>query len=237
MLENRTRAGRGALLALLGACGGAMAESPATPATAVTPPAPPALENFGRLPAMRQVRLSPNGKLVAMEEEQAGARKVTIFEVDGGKTRHTVAVDEANKIRSLVWADDETLLLNVSIKHSYYCNPNVLCATEWFRTLSVRIFIVVAATAARMNFSVPTETTVPVAASSEQISNCSTTSSCSTFSANPNVQCFSGNIITTNIRGGSGKSRRSYCSSSTTSITKKMNQPNHGSGIAKIMNQ
>jgi len=88
---------------------------------------------------MRQVRLSPNGKLVAMEEEQAGIRKITIFEVDGGKTRHTVDVDEANKIRSLVWADDDTLLLNVSIKHSYYCNPNVLCATEMYRTLAVRM--------------------------------------------------------------------------------------------------
>ena len=100
MLANRTRAGRGALLMLLGVCSGALAESPAPPATAppaAALPAPPALEIFGRLPAMRQVRLSPNGKLVAMEEEQAGIRKITIFEVDGGKTRHTVAVDEANK--------------------------------------------------------------------------------------------------------------------------------------------
>ncbi len=141
MLVTAKRAGGGALLVLLGYCCGTSAEStaPAAVAAAAAPPAPPALEIFGRLPAMRQVRMSPNGKLVAMEEEQAGVRKITIFEVDGGKTRHTVAVDEANKIRGLVWADDDTLLLNVSIKHSSYCNPNVLCATEWFRTLSVRM--------------------------------------------------------------------------------------------------
>ncbi|MBK7902233.1 MAG: S9 family peptidase [Proteobacteria bacterium] len=134
-----TRAGCGALLVLL-ACGGrANAESAAPTANAAVPPAPPALEIFGRLPAMREVRLSPNGKLVAMEEEQAGVRKVTIFDVDGGKTRHQVAVDEANRVVSLAWADDETLLLNVSIKHSYTCNPNVLCATVLFRTLAVRM--------------------------------------------------------------------------------------------------
>ncbi len=88
---------------------------------------------------MRLVTLSPNGKLLAMEEDRAGTRQVTIFEADGGKTRHTVAIDPANKLRRLVWADDETLLLDVSIKHSTYCNPNVLCVNEWFRTLSVRM--------------------------------------------------------------------------------------------------
>ena len=129
MFANVTRAGCGALLVLL-ACGGrANVEAAAPAASAALPPAPPALEVFGRLPAMRHVRLSPNGKLVAVEEEQAGVRKVTIFEVDGGKTRHQVAVDEANRVVSLAWADDETLLLNVSIKYSYTCNPNVLCAT------------------------------------------------------------------------------------------------------------
>ncbi len=137
MLASWTRAVPGALLVLLVVCGGAEAETSATSPAAV--PSPPALEIFGRLPAMRQVRLSPNGKLIAMEEDQAAARTITIFDVEGGKTRHTVAVEEANKIRSLVWADDETLLLNVSMKHSYYCNPNVLCATEWYRTLSVRM--------------------------------------------------------------------------------------------------
>ena len=30
-------------------------------------------------------------------------------------------------------------MLNVSIQHSSYCNPNVLCSYEWFRTLAVRM--------------------------------------------------------------------------------------------------
>jgi dipeptidyl aminopeptidase/acylaminoacyl peptidase len=83
--------------------------------------------------------MSPNGKLLAMEEDKGGTRQVTIFEADGGKTRHTVAIDKANKLRRLVWSDDETLLLDVSIMHSRYCAPNVLCNDEWFRTMSVRL--------------------------------------------------------------------------------------------------
>jgi dipeptidyl aminopeptidase/acylaminoacyl peptidase len=144
-LATATIARGSTLLVFLAYCCSTFAESapPIAAATATTtaaaPPAPPALEIFGQLPAARLVRLSPNGRLIAMEEDQGGVRKITVFEADGGKTRHSVAVDEANKIRSLVWADDETLLLNVSMKHSYYCNPNVLCATEFYRTLAVRM--------------------------------------------------------------------------------------------------
>ena len=128
------RAVGGALL-LLGSCQAAWADAPA----AAIRPAPPPLEAFGRLPVARLVTLSPNGKLLAMEEDRGTSRQVTIFEADGGKTRHTVAVDDANKLRSLRWADDETLLLNVSIEHAQYCNPNTLCSYEWFRTLAVRM--------------------------------------------------------------------------------------------------
>jgi dipeptidyl aminopeptidase/acylaminoacyl peptidase len=106
------------------------------PAQAVPPPP---LEVFGHLPAAQHVTLSPNGKLLAMEEEQAGKRKVTIFEADGGRSRHAVEIDEANKLRDVLWADDETLLIVVSQQKRLYCNPNVLCQYEWFRTLAVRM--------------------------------------------------------------------------------------------------
>ncbi len=115
-------------------CGGALAQQGASTAT------PPPLETFGQLPAARLATMSPNGKLVAMEEVRPGnVRQVTILDVDTGKTRHTVAIDAANKLRDLVWADDETLLVDVSITHSTYCNPNVLCQNEWYRTLAVRM--------------------------------------------------------------------------------------------------
>lgn len=134
------RAGRGALVLAIGVCAAAFAQKSAGTAPPSPPPGPPPLEVFGRLPAMRLVTLSPNGQLVAMEEQQpGGVRQVTIFDVDAGKTRHTVAIDAANKLRDLAWADDETLLLGVSIMHSSYCNPNVLCQYEWFRTLAVRM--------------------------------------------------------------------------------------------------
>jgi dipeptidyl aminopeptidase/acylaminoacyl peptidase len=127
------------LLSLCANCIAASAEPVPGPAIAASPPAPPALEIFGRLPAARLVTLSPNGMLIAMEEDQAGRRQVTIFEAEGGKTRHTVDIDKANKVRRLLWSDDETLLMDVSIMHSSYCAPNVLCNNEWFRTLSVRM--------------------------------------------------------------------------------------------------
>jgi dipeptidyl aminopeptidase/acylaminoacyl peptidase len=131
----KLRAGLGALVVGLGlSCGTVSAQQAASAA------APPPLEVFGRLPAARLVTMSPNGKLLAMEEELAGgARQVTIFEADGGKTRHTVQIDKANKLRRLVWSDDETLLLDVSIMYSTYCAPNVLCNDEWYRTMSVRM--------------------------------------------------------------------------------------------------
>ena len=129
------RAGLGALVLGVGFTGGdALAQQAASAAS------PPRLEIFGRLPAMRLVTLSPNGQLVAMEEEKPdGVRQVTIFDVDAGKTRHAVAIDPANKLRDLIWADDATLLLDISVMNSYYCNPNVLCQAEWFRTLAVRM--------------------------------------------------------------------------------------------------
>ena len=117
-MANVTRAGHGASLVLSASVGVQRRTTCGTCRHCRCAAGAPALESFGGLPAMRQVPLSPNGKLVAMEEEQGGVRKITIFEVDGGKTRHTVAIDEANKMRSLVWADDETLLVNVSIRHS-----------------------------------------------------------------------------------------------------------------------
>ncbi len=140
MSINVTRTGGGALFLLLGYCccwtsmAAAADAAPAAP-LAATPP----LEVFGRLPAARLVTLSPNGKLLAMEEDKGGLRAVTIFEADGGKTRHTVDIDKANKVRRLAWSDDETLLVDVSIMHSTYCAPNVLCNNERYRTLSVRM--------------------------------------------------------------------------------------------------
>ena len=133
-------AGRGALFLFLSVCcswASVAAAADAAPAAPSAAPLP--LEIFGRLPAARLVTLSPNGKLLAVEEEKGGLRQITIFEADGGKTRHTVDIDKANKVRRLVWSDDETLLVDVSIMHSTYCAPNVLCNNEWFRTLSVRM--------------------------------------------------------------------------------------------------
>jgi dipeptidyl aminopeptidase/acylaminoacyl peptidase len=135
----QVRAGRGVVFVLLTGCCTWMGTSLASGEPPAATPPPPPLEIFGRLPAVRLVTMSPNGKLLAMEEDKGGARQVTIFEADGGKTRHTVAIDKANKVRRLVWSDDETLLLDVSIMHSTYCAPNVLCSNEWFRTMSVRM--------------------------------------------------------------------------------------------------
>lgn len=132
------RAGRGVLLLCLA---GSIAWTGTTLAAGESSAAvpPPPLEIFGRLPAAQHVTMSPNGKLLAMAEDKGDARQVTIFEADGGKTRHTVQIDKANKLRRLVWADDETLLLDVSIMYSTYCAPNVLCSNEWFRTMSVQM--------------------------------------------------------------------------------------------------
>ena len=106
---------------------------------ATTAAAPPPAAAFGRLPDVQFVSISPNGKLLARDDEHQGGRRVLVWEIETGNTLAAVGLDANNKLRSIDWADDATILLNVSVDHTLPCESGRPCTYEWMRTLSVRL--------------------------------------------------------------------------------------------------
>jgi dipeptidyl aminopeptidase/acylaminoacyl peptidase len=76
--------------------------------------APPA-EAFGTVPQVREVDLSPSGNLIAWCHTQpSGTAAVVIFDVGTQKYRRTIPLEPGLTLRSIAWADEETLLITVS---------------------------------------------------------------------------------------------------------------------------
>ncbi len=76
-------------------------------------------EAFGALPMVSEVELSPNGKLLAWRQPGPKNTLAVIFDLDAHAIRRTVAFDSDIKVRSLVWADNETLLIRASVFATY----------------------------------------------------------------------------------------------------------------------
>jgi len=74
---------------------------------------PPA-EAFGTIPQVSNVELSPNGNLLAFCEVKPKGSRVIIFDLAASKDRRAIPVMPPVKLRSITWADDETLLMTVS---------------------------------------------------------------------------------------------------------------------------
>lgn len=69
---------------------------------------------FAALPQVSDVQLSPDGRLLAWRDQSGPGVKVVIFDIDTAAYRRTLTIDPTTTLRSLVWADDGTLLVNVS---------------------------------------------------------------------------------------------------------------------------
>jgi dipeptidyl aminopeptidase/acylaminoacyl peptidase len=74
---------------------------------------PPA-EAFGAIPAVSEVELSPSGKLIAWAETTAQGTQAITFDLDSHARKRAFPSGKDVAIRSLGWADDETLLITVS---------------------------------------------------------------------------------------------------------------------------
>ena len=79
---------------------------------------PPA-EAFGALPAVDDVGLSPNGKLLAWSQPGPTGPQAVIYDLDAHANKRVMALDPKAKLRSLIWADNETLLINASVFATY----------------------------------------------------------------------------------------------------------------------
>src|SRR6185369_14581855 len=77
-------------------------------------------EAFGSIPQVTEVDLSPDGNLVAWCHTPPGGKAaVVIFDVATQKYRRTIPLEPGLNLRSITWADNETLLITVSTFATY----------------------------------------------------------------------------------------------------------------------
>jgi dipeptidyl aminopeptidase/acylaminoacyl peptidase len=123
MIRTLTRVG---LLAGVLLCVAARAEAPPIPAAA-----------FAALPQVSDVVLSPDGQLLAWCDRSGPDAKVVAFDLAAKTYKRTLPVDPTLKVRSLLWADSGTLLVELSqAQDRLISNPNVY---EMYRTMAVDI--------------------------------------------------------------------------------------------------
>ena len=75
------------------------------------------LEAYGQLPSLDQFTLSPDGKHIAYVTNVDGKRTVLINALDEGKAVAGVTVGD-QKLRDLTWADNDNLVLTMSVTHA-----------------------------------------------------------------------------------------------------------------------
>ncbi|HEY2037384.1 MAG TPA: hypothetical protein VGG96_10245, partial [Steroidobacteraceae bacterium] len=70
---------------------------------------------FAALPQTSEVELSPNGGLIAWRDQTAGTdTKVAVYDIAAKNYRRIITVAPTLTLRALLWADDDTLLLQVT---------------------------------------------------------------------------------------------------------------------------
>jgi dipeptidyl aminopeptidase/acylaminoacyl peptidase len=98
---------------------------------------PPSAEVFGALPQTDNVAISPDGNTLAWNIASDKEQKVVVFDVVAGKDKRVQRVPSPSKLRYLVWSDDETLLVGVSVTSPDYKNGTQ--RYEYFRTLALNV--------------------------------------------------------------------------------------------------
>jgi dipeptidyl aminopeptidase/acylaminoacyl peptidase len=72
-------------------------------------------ESFGAIPQVTEVDLSPSGNLIAWcHTPPGGTAALVIFDVATQKYRRSIPLEPGLNLRSISWADDETVLFTVS---------------------------------------------------------------------------------------------------------------------------
>jgi dipeptidyl aminopeptidase/acylaminoacyl peptidase len=108
----------------------APAQSP--PGAAPSPVAPPA-SAFSVLPQVRLAALSPSGRYLSWADGSASPT-VVVYDLESANVVRRVALDDKLKLRATMWADDDTVILEVSVLHG---SARFSGRHEFFRYLAI----------------------------------------------------------------------------------------------------
>jgi dipeptidyl aminopeptidase/acylaminoacyl peptidase len=92
---------------------------------------------FGHVPEVTDMALSPNGKLLGWIDNSGPISGIAVMDADSGKMLRTLAFEQSMKMRRVEWADDATLLVDVSVTATISVDQKY--AHEWLRTVAVDV--------------------------------------------------------------------------------------------------
>jgi dipeptidyl aminopeptidase/acylaminoacyl peptidase len=111
----------------------ALSVSP-TAHTAAPGAGPPPAAAFGRLPAITQAGLSPNGKWLVRDRVGDDSRSIEIWDLESGKLRRSIGIDPTNRLHGLGWTSDATIYFQISAAVDLRCRETRDCRYEIFET-------------------------------------------------------------------------------------------------------
>ncbi|HEU0225086.1 MAG TPA: S9 family peptidase [Steroidobacteraceae bacterium] len=119
------------LLALALGCGAPLASA-----------APPPAEAFAHLPAMSMARLSPDGQKLAWANRARDEPLIMVYSLAENTYFRQIlpaADDKSFLLRELEWADNQTLLVTVSLKKKFVASATAHELREYYRTIAWNI--------------------------------------------------------------------------------------------------
>src|SRR5262245_35587742 len=84
-------------------------------AASATAAAPPPAEAFGQVPRLATLALNPSGTTIAWSDDTGPLPVVILLDLGSRTQKKLLTLSDESKIRGMDWADDETLLLSVSL--------------------------------------------------------------------------------------------------------------------------
>jgi dipeptidyl aminopeptidase/acylaminoacyl peptidase len=106
------------------------------PAPAKAAPAvPPPVEAFGQLPAISAADINPAGNRLAWIDNSGKLARVAMFDLATNRELREINMPSETIPRRVIWADDQTLLVNVSVIKTEFGIKKIL--REWRRWFAV----------------------------------------------------------------------------------------------------
>jgi dipeptidyl aminopeptidase/acylaminoacyl peptidase len=113
----------------------APAKPASTAAAKPAPAAPPPAEAFGQLPAVSAVDITPAGNRLAWVDNSGALARIAIFDLPTSRELREINMPTETIPRQVQWADDKTLLVNVSVIKTEFGIKKI--QREWRRWFAV----------------------------------------------------------------------------------------------------